>query len=87
MVSRADSIKSEKQQDKAGMNLFSILKDYIDSMLSEQQGRKALILDEETLGKFRPQLTECSDCVNGLQPDPNSTEGSLLLRANQQHSI
>jgi hypothetical protein len=54
MVSRADSIKSEKQQAKTGMNLFSILKDYIDSMLSEQQGRKALILDEETLGKFAP---------------------------------
>ena len=52
MVSRADSIKSEKQQAKAGMNLFLILKDYIDSMLSEQQGRKAFILDEETLGKF-----------------------------------
>jgi len=52
MVSRADSIKSEKQQTKPGMNLFSILKDYIDSMLSEQQGRKALILDEETLGKL-----------------------------------
>jgi hypothetical protein len=54
MVSRVDSVtKPEKQGTKTGMNLFSILKDYIDSMLSEQQGRKALILDEETLSKFQ----------------------------------
>lgn len=53
MVSKiADSsLKAEKQFVKQGMNLFSILKDYIDNMLSEQQGRKALILDEETLSK------------------------------------
>jgi hypothetical protein len=35
MVSRADQNRAEKQATKAGMNLFSILKDYIDSMLSE----------------------------------------------------
>jgi hypothetical protein len=44
MVSRTEAAKP-------GMNLVSILKDYVDSMLSEQQGRKALILDEETLSK------------------------------------
>ena len=30
---------------KPGMNLHEIMKDYVESMLSEQPGRKALILD------------------------------------------
>ena len=30
---------------KSGMNLHEIMKDYVESMLSEQPGRKALILD------------------------------------------
>jgi len=34
------------------MNLIDIVKDYVDNMLSEVQGRKALILDKETLSKF-----------------------------------
>ena len=33
------------------MNLIDIVKDYVDNMLSEVQGRKALILDKETLSK------------------------------------
>ena len=36
---------------KPGMNLHEIMKDYVESMLSEQPGRKALILDRQTLGK------------------------------------
>jgi len=35
------------------MNLYEIMKDYVESMLSEQPGRKALILDRQTLGKFK----------------------------------
>jgi len=31
------------------MNLIEVLRDYIDNMLSECTGRKALILDKETL--------------------------------------
>lgn len=34
------------------MNLLEIVKDYVDNMLSEVQGRKALILDKETLSKL-----------------------------------
>lgn len=34
------------------MNLHEITRDYIESMLSEQPGRKALILDKQTLGKY-----------------------------------
>ena len=30
---------------KPGMNLHEIMRDYIEAMLSEQPGRKALILD------------------------------------------
>lgn len=37
---------------KPGMNLYEIMKDYVESMLSEQPGRKALILDRQTLSKF-----------------------------------
>ena len=48
MVTR---VSDKSNEAKKGMNLFGILKDYIDNMLSEQQGRKALILDEETLSK------------------------------------
>ena len=36
---------------KGGLNLIEILKDYIENMLQECQGRKALILDKATLGK------------------------------------
>ena len=32
-----------------GLNLIDIVKDYIDNMLVETSGRKALILDKETL--------------------------------------
>lgn len=39
-------------QAKPGMNLHEIMKDYVESMLSEQPGRKALILDRQTLGKL-----------------------------------
>jgi hypothetical protein len=52
MISKSDAQSLKAEKTKSGMNLFSILKDYIDSMLSEQQGRKALILDEETLSKL-----------------------------------
>ena len=43
-------------QPKTGMNLHEIMKDYVESMLSEQPGRKALILDRQTLGKINFQL-------------------------------
>jgi hypothetical protein len=46
---------------KPGLNLVSILKDYIDNMLSETQGRKALILDKETLSKYP---NRCFDVFN-----------------------
>jgi len=32
-----------------GTNLIQIVKDYVDNMLGELQGRKALIMDKETL--------------------------------------
>jgi hypothetical protein len=34
-----------------GLNLYTIVKNYIDGMLSELQGRKALIMDKDTLSK------------------------------------
>jgi vacuolar protein sorting-associated protein 45 len=34
---------------KGGINLIEILKDYVENMLLECQGRKALILDQATL--------------------------------------
>ena len=34
------------------MNLIAIVRDYIENMLNEASGRKALILDKETLGKI-----------------------------------
>ena len=37
---------------KGGVNLIEILKDYVENMLLEYQGRKALILDQATLGKY-----------------------------------
>ena len=37
---------------KGGVNLIEILKDYVENMLLECQGRKALILDQATLGKY-----------------------------------
>ena len=43
--------QSQSQQAKPGMNLHEIMRDYIEAMLSEQPGRKALILDRQTLGK------------------------------------
>jgi hypothetical protein len=33
------------------LGLFETVKDYIDCMLGEMQGRKALIMDKETLSK------------------------------------
>lgn len=36
---------------RGGLNLNSIVRHYIDSMLGELQGRKALILDQQTLCK------------------------------------
>ena len=92
MLSKSDSKlnKSEVQKTKSGMNLFSILKDYIDSMLSEQQGRKALILDEETLSKSNQKALNdpsvSSDCVNGVLENADSSERSLLLWADNKHS-
>lgn len=85
MLSKSDPKlnKSEVQKTKSGMNLFSILKDYIDSMLSEQQGRKALILDEETLSKSNQKALNdspvSSDRVNGVLENADSSERSLLL--------
>ena len=38
---------------KSGLNLIEIVKDYIDNMLGEVQGRKALIMDKETLSIFK----------------------------------
>jgi len=34
---------------KPGFNLVDVVKDYVDAMLLEQQGRKALLVDQETL--------------------------------------
>ena len=72
------------------MNLYEIMKDYVESMLSEQPGRKALILDRQTLGKFNHN-TKCkltlltlfffpSHRLHDLQPDLNPVERSILYR-------
>ncbi len=36
-------------EKKPGLNLVEVVKDYVDNMLAESSGRKALILDKETL--------------------------------------
>lgn len=43
---------SAQNIQKPGVNLIEIVKDYVDNMLAELQGRKALILDSETLSKY-----------------------------------
>ena len=72
---------------KGGINLIEILKDYVENMLLECQGRKALILDQATLGKyFNCHLTICpSHHFYGLLTHPDPTEGSLLHRHYRQH--
>jgi len=70
------------------MNLYEIMKDYVESMLSEQPGRKALILDRQTLGKFNHtkrllmfelfSLFLPSHRLHDLQPDLNPVERSIL---------
>ena len=52
MESVIPGIKPESgKRMKPGMNLIAIVKDYIETMLSEMPGRKALILDKQTLCK------------------------------------
>jgi len=83
MVTKA----GETPNVKPGLNLVSILKDYIDNMLSETQGRKALILDKETLSKAPNHSRNVSDAyihlfsdrVDGLLENANPAKGSLLL--------
>ena len=53
MVQQANPAAEPSLPPKPGMNLHEIMKDYVESMLSEQPGRKALILDRQTLGKFK----------------------------------
>ena len=42
----ASASQSQQRQQKSGMNLIAIIKDYIESMLSDMPGRKALIMDK-----------------------------------------
>ena len=37
------------KQQKKRLDLISVAKDYVENMLAETQGRKALIMDQETL--------------------------------------
>ena len=52
MVQQVNPAAEPSLPPKPGMNLHEIMKDYVESMLSEQPGRKALILDRQTLGKL-----------------------------------
>ena len=45
MVQQVNPAAEPSLPPKPGMNLHEIMKDYVESMLSEQPGRKALILD------------------------------------------
>ena len=82
---------------KPGMNLHEIMKDYVESMLSEQPGRKALILDRQTLGKStkaevktstlnssNSRITSLfpSHCFHDIFEDSDPPERSLLHRRN-----
>lgn len=82
---------------KPGMNLHEIMKDYVESMLSEQPGRKALILDRQTLGKSHwvPSVSEkltapvfkCfpSHRFHDLLKDSDPLERSVFHRCHRQH--
>jgi hypothetical protein len=60
-------------------SLISIVKEYIDAMLGEMQGRKALIMDKDTLSKgLNITYFLNSDCFSGLLSHSNLTERSLL---------
>ena len=48
------------------MNLHEIMKDYVESMLSEQPGRKALILDRQTLGKYSEIIIQLTHDLVGF---------------------
>lgn len=69
------------------MNLVEIVKDYIDGMVMQWpgSGRKALILDKETLSKsttttkLSHQL-EFSDPVDGLFANPDPSKGNIFHR-------
>ena len=56
-ASQPTSQVTKAQPPKGGVNLIEILKDYVENMLLECQGRKALILDQATLGKYCPCIT------------------------------
>ena len=84
----APASEAVQAQAKPGINLFEIMRDYVESMLSEQPGRKALILDRQTLGKcffplypmtlLNPFLFPYSDRLHDLLSDLNPPERSLL---------
>jgi hypothetical protein len=63
---------------KPGLNLINIVKDYIDNMLSEMQGRKALILDKETLSITNITYHSYSYHINGLFKNSNSIKGGIF---------
>ena len=63
------------------MNLVEILKDYIDGIVMgwPGAGRKALILDKETLSKLN-LFNSLSDSIDGILKDWNPVERSFFHR-------
>lgn len=61
------------------ISLIETVKDYIESMLGELQGRKALIMDKETLGnQFVVTQFEYSYCLSRLFSYHYSAKGGIL---------
>ncbi len=62
------------------LGLIETVKDYVDCMLGETQGRKALIMDKETLGNQLIISLHFSNCITGIQQNIDSLEGSIFHR-------
>jgi hypothetical protein len=77
----SNSDPRQVEGDKPGWNLVAIVKDYIDNMLAELQGRKALILDKETLSKYLSDDTNHHNIrhrITSILKNSNITKGSIL---------
>ena len=63
------------------LSLIETVKDYIEAMLGELPGRKALIMDKETLSNQNTfNLSNFSDRFSSLLTDTNPLERRLLHR-------